>query len=170
MKGTARPPYWLITRSYDHGRLDVLVITLPSGKEVLPVFSFGEEAEMFIRLGTWETCWQGRETTARELVSALLGPCAGVEGVVLDPMPEIEAEVMVALAGVERDDFMNCFTGEEGELLDPTVKRHTLARASRVGRCCSADVGKGVASRGLSNRVATEQDRSSDPILLEGRQ
>ena len=169
MKGAARPPYWLITRGHDNGRLDVLVIGLPSGKEVLPVFSFEEEAGMFIRLGTWGTGWRARETTAGELFSVLLEPCAGVEGVVLDPVPEIEAEVMVALVGVEREDFMSCIRDEEGELLGPIVKKHTLARASRVGRCCSVDVNKGVVSRGLSNRVGTEQDRSSDPILLEGR-
>ncbi len=35
-----------------------------AGGETLPVFSFGEEAEMFLRLGTPEAKWEaGRFTT-----------------------------------------------------------------------------------------------------------
>jgi hypothetical protein len=144
MEGAARPPYWLIARRYDNSWLDVLLIGLPGGEEVLPIFSFEEEAEVFVQLGTWGTGWQARETTTRELVSVLLGLCASVEWVVLDPVAEIDTEMMVALVGTRQEDFVDCIMGEEGELLGPAAKRHTLARASRSGLCRFADVNKGV--------------------------
>ncbi len=96
MDGVARPPYWLIM-GQENDRMDLLTLGLASGEKVLPVFSHGEEAGAFLqRRGSWGTGWRARETTARKLVSVLLGPCAGVERVVLDPVPEIDAEVMVA--------------------------------------------------------------------------
>jgi hypothetical protein len=150
MDRAARPPYWLTTRQ-ENSRMDLLTVGLASGEEVLPVFSFEEEARAFLRLGTWGTGWQARETTAQELVSILLGPSVGVDRVVLDPAPEIEAEVMVALAGMRREDFVDCITGEEGELIGPAAKRHTLVHASRSGLCRYADVNKGVVAEAQVN-------------------
>jgi hypothetical protein len=143
MDGAARPPYWLIARQ-ENSRMDLLTVGLASGEEVLPIFSFEEEARTFLRLRTWGTGWEARETTAQELVSVLLGPDAAVERVVLDPAPEIEAEVMVSLVGMRREDFVDRITGEEGELIGPAAKRHTLGHASRSGLCRSTDVNKGV--------------------------
>jgi hypothetical protein len=144
MEGAARPPYWLITRKCDNSWLDVLLISLPGSEEVLPIFSFEEEARVFLRLGTWGAGWQARKTTARELISVLIGPCAGVERVVLDPVVGIDTEMMVTLVGMRQEDFVDCITGEEGELLGPAAKRHTLARASRSGLSRLVDVNKGV--------------------------
>jgi len=56
----------------------------------LPVFSFKEEAETFLRLlgAEGKTGWcRSRETTAGELVSVLQALCAQVWGVALDPLP-----------------------------------------------------------------------------------
>jgi hypothetical protein len=131
--------------------MDILTVDLASGEEVLPVFSFEEEARAFLRLGTWRTGWQARETTAQELVAVLLRPNVGIERVVLDPAPEIEAEVMIALAGIRREDFVDCITGEEGELIGPAAKRHTLVHASPSGLCRSADVNKGVVAEARVN-------------------
>lgn len=62
--------------------------TLANGREgVLPVFGFGEEAQMFIDLTALEDGWRARRTSAAEIVSLLYEPRSGVTGVALDPVP-----------------------------------------------------------------------------------
>ena len=67
MRSTA-PTRWLIARE-DNGRLEPLCIE-SSEARVLPVFSYEEEAEMFLRLGGYacDDGWRARETSADELV------------------------------------------------------------------------------------------------------
>jgi len=97
--------FWLIAR-YRTGGIEVLRIALTSGEEALPVFSFEDEAKMFLKLGTSCGGWRVRVTTVGELVSVLFGPCAGVGRVVLDPLPDPFAEARMDLAGMGRDTFM----------------------------------------------------------------
>ena len=75
-------------------------------ERVLPVFSFEEEAELFLRLGNYEGDWRTRESTIEELVSVLYGPCTGVKSVALDPLPEILEEGTLALVRVGRGRFL----------------------------------------------------------------
>ncbi len=99
--------YWLIARN-ENSRLEVLATGLTGGDKALPVFSHEKEAEMFLRL--WEVGfdgWQARESTAGELVSVLYGPCAGVERVVLDPLPEMIVERTVGLVSLSRERFVD---------------------------------------------------------------
>jgi len=77
-------PLWLVAKQRHNG-LEVFTI----GTDVLPVFSFREEAEMFLGLGHAADGWQVRETTCGELVSVLYGPCREVTRVSLDPVPGI---------------------------------------------------------------------------------
>jgi hypothetical protein len=67
--------------------MEVLTANLARGGEALPVFSFEDEANVFLRLGALGDDWRARETVGGELVSVLYGPCAGVDRVVLDPIP-----------------------------------------------------------------------------------
>ncbi len=88
---------WLIVKQ-PHGGLEVLTI---DGR-VLPVFSFREKAEAYLlRLEGADDCWRARETACGELVSVLYGPCREVEGVWLDPLPE-----MVELVSMSRQAFV----------------------------------------------------------------
>jgi hypothetical protein len=99
--------YWLIAKN-ETGRLEVLATGLADAEKALPVFSHEEEAEMFLRL--WEVGfggWQARESTAGELVSLLYGPCAGVECVALDPLPEMVLERTVGLVSLSRERFVD---------------------------------------------------------------
>ncbi len=89
-------PLWLIAKQPCNG-LEVFTI----GSNVLPVFSFREEAEMFLGLGYAPDGWQLRETTCGELVSVLYGPCRRVEHVALDPMPGV-----VELVSLSRRAFI----------------------------------------------------------------
>ena len=99
--------YWLIARN-ENSRLEVLATGLADTEEAMPVFSHEEEAELF--LGLWEVGvggWQARESSAGELVSLLCGPCASVERVALDPLPEMLVERTVGLVSLSRKRFVD---------------------------------------------------------------
>lgn len=108
-KMTTRPPpatavYWPITRGRD-GPSEAM--TIGGGEKSLPVFSFREEAEMFLLSGSLGEGRGFRRATGGELVSILMGPCVGVGSVALDPMPEHEAEGMLCLVSLSRERFLS---------------------------------------------------------------
>ncbi len=107
----ASRPFWLIVR-HDVGRMEVLTSGLPSGDEALPVFSFEDEARMFLELGAFDGDWRVRETGAGELISILYCLCAGVRRVALDPLTG-PAAVLNDLVSLGREAFVE-FAGEEG--------------------------------------------------------
>jgi hypothetical protein len=106
----ARRSFWLIaTRT--HGRMEVLTLDA-GGKTVLPVFSFQEEGELFLRLEVTEADWWPRETTTGELVSLLLSLCARVDKVALDPLPGFGAREILGLVSTGRRYFVRYLLGE----------------------------------------------------------
>src|SRR5829696_1415333 len=109
--GTQR--YWVIAKDAKDGfsQLEVLTVDLDGTGEALPVFSFDEEAEMFLWLQTTVEGWEVRETTPGQLVSILYGPCAHVRRVMLDPLPEIGASMQISLLGMDRNDFVESVMG-----------------------------------------------------------
>ncbi len=118
----ARPPnlaasYWLIEK-HEAGRMEVPTIHLESGVEALPVFSWAEEAEMFLSLGGFEEGgWAIRESTAGRLVSMLEEDLyAKIEFVALDPMPEMVTPMfgaMISLVTLDRQSFIDRNIGKE---------------------------------------------------------
>src|ERR671920_2114536 len=112
--GTQR--FWVIAKDAKDakdgfGRPDLLTVDLDGTGQALPIFSFEEEAEMFLWLQTTEDGREVRETTPGQLVSILDGPCADVERVILDPLPEIGARVQISLLGMDRQDFVESVMG-----------------------------------------------------------
>src|SRR5215210_7059912 len=105
-----RRPLWLIA-NHENGRMNVFILGSDDDEKTLPVFSFEEEAEIFLRLGETGTGWRSRETTAGELISLLYGPCAGVKRVALDPLPVVDGEMVFDLVGWGRRDFLRDFVG-----------------------------------------------------------
>jgi len=105
--------YWVIAKDVKDGfgQLEVLTVDLDGTGEALPVFSFEEEAEMFLWLQTTEDGWEVRENTPGQLVSILYGPCADVGRVMLDPLPEIGARMQISLLGMDRNDFVESVMG-----------------------------------------------------------
>ncbi len=104
---------WLIARD-GTGRLEPLCVRRGAAR-VLPVFSFEEEAEMFVRLGGYDGGgWRARESSAGELVSVLCGPCKDVRGVALDPLSEMLKDGTVGLVSVERGCFLGQIFAREG--------------------------------------------------------
>ena len=100
-----RNPYWLIVKRR-RGKLEVLTKGLADGRRVLPVFSFQEEANVYLRHGI-RGSWQLRQTQAGELVSLLYSLCRKVELVALDPMSDVETEAMNGLVSLERERFVD---------------------------------------------------------------
>jgi hypothetical protein len=114
-------PYWLIVRQ-DVGRMKVLTTGLPSGEEALPVFSFEDEAKMFLEFGAFDG-WRVGKTTAGELMSMLIGPCVGVRKVALDPLPGPDAAALACLVSMERETFMESLLNIQ--LLPPFESRRS---------------------------------------------
>ena len=108
--------YWLIARN-ETSRLEVLATGLVGGEKAILVFSHEEEAELF--LGLWEVGvggWQARESSAGEIISVLCGPCASVERVALDPLPEMLVERTVGLVSLSRERFVDLVMSREQPL------------------------------------------------------
>ncbi len=105
--------YWVIAKDANEGfgQLDLLTVDLDGAGEALPVFSFEEEAEMFLWLQRTEEGREVRETTPGQLVSILYGPCADVGRVMLDPLPEIGVRMQISLLGMDRNDFVESVMG-----------------------------------------------------------
>jgi hypothetical protein len=106
---------WLITKHITN-RMDIFATNLSDDSKGLVVFSFEEEAEMFLdlRLAASKDGWKVRQTSAGELVSILYGPCSGTKKVVLDPVPEIGGEALADLLSMPRNDFLRFLLGEVG--------------------------------------------------------
>jgi hypothetical protein len=105
--------YWVIAKDPKDGfsQPEVLTVYLDGTGEALPVFSFEEEAEMFLWLQSTEEGHEVRETTPGQLVSILYGPCAHVRRVMLDPLPEIGVRMQISLLGMDRNDFVESVMG-----------------------------------------------------------
>jgi hypothetical protein len=101
-----RRPLWILTSSQNN---QMYTLTLDPDIEggYLAVFSFKEEAEAFLSLleGDQKSVWRSRQTTAGELASILLGPCAGVRWVTLDPLP-LFSTAMLSFVSVSRKRFV----------------------------------------------------------------
>lgn len=100
-----RNSYWLIAK-HSRGRWEVLTTHLGDGQRVLPVFSFAEEANLYL-CHVARSSWQLRQTRAGELASLLYGPCREVELVALDPISNVETDVMNRLVSLERERFVD---------------------------------------------------------------
>lgn len=153
--------YWLITRN-ENSRLEVLTLSLADGEEVLPVFSYEEEAHMFLSLGQegFDT-WQIRESTIGELISVLYGPCAGVKRVALDPLPEMITERSVGLVSLDRERFANLvLRGKE-----PPLEHDFFYMA--VGACATAGVIEGREGEKMAEKkiLIVEDDPAARDIV-----
>ncbi len=100
-----RSAFWLIAKP-GAGPTEALVVEIGDGEQALPVFSFEEEAQLFLHLEELGVGWRARETTAGEVISVLFGPYARVERVVLDPLPKVIEWEAKALLSVVRERFL----------------------------------------------------------------
>ena len=105
--------WWLIAKT-EKGRVEFLTTMAQNedGGETFPVFGYEEEAEMFLHLGGYDDDgWRARESSSGEIVSVLCGPCSGVEGVSLDPLPGMVADGTLCLVWLGRERFLDQLLG-----------------------------------------------------------
>jgi len=153
--------YWLITKNVN-GRMEVLTLDR-DGKEMLPVFSHKEEAEMFLRLGGMGEDWRISATEAEELVSVLYGASAGVKEVALDPLPEMVGEKTVRLVSLRRERFAGQSPVRVMLADDQTMFREGLAELliSRGGMDVVGQTNTGLVC------VALAQKTRPDVVILQ---
>lgn len=123
--------YWLLVRSEtEDGRGDVDAAGLSHARtvklgglgEALALFSFEEEARMFIWCGTAEAGWHPRKFTPEELLQMLAGPHSTAGFVALDPLPDPIFMGMAPLVSLSRE----C-------VVDLLVKRVKSEKATPLG-------------------------------------
>jgi hypothetical protein len=108
-RDAARRPYWLIRRS-NGGNIEAFTVEV-GGLKALPVFSFEEEAELFLALGVSEDGWKVGRSGAGEILSILHGPLSDAVGIVLDPVPESCGGSLLKLLTIERTEFEEAVLG-----------------------------------------------------------
>lgn len=108
-RSAARRPYWLIKRPAG-GSIEALAVEF-GGAKTLPVFSFEEEAELFLALGVSGEGWKVGRSGAGEILSLLHGPLSDAAGVALDPVPECCGETFSRLLTVGREEFEESVLG-----------------------------------------------------------
>jgi hypothetical protein len=113
------PGFWVACRSPE-APSEPLTVSVPGLGEALALFCFEEEALLYLGYGEdgLRPCRVGPD----ELVELLLGAWSCFDLVTLDPMPDKGAGVMLRLASVQREDF-----------LDHLVRKHGLRRPARRG-------------------------------------
>ena len=77
----------------------------------LPVFSFREEAELFLALGGLGDRRWTVEKRADDFLALYRGPSADVESAVLDPLPTTLRDNTAGLIGLSLGRFMDRFLG-----------------------------------------------------------
>lgn len=80
-------------------------MNVPGLGEALAVFCFEEEAMFYLGYGDDDS--RPRPVGADELMVLLLGSWSRFELITLDPMPQSDAGIMLRLATMHRDDFLD---------------------------------------------------------------
>ncbi len=113
--------YWIVARCVNE-KTNVLIVEVPGGERLLPVFSGAAETEMFVWLSGLGKAsgdgWFARRTAPGELLSMLIGPRRSVRRVALDPSPELmgadSIEREIELVCISRKDFVERLLSERG--------------------------------------------------------
>ena len=138
---SGRAQRWLIANATD-GKMDALTLD-GGGDRVLPVFSFRDEAEMYVRLQLGTPGWEPRGFSADEIASMLYRSLSDVARVALDPLPEVCDKTLLDLLCVRRDAFVRSLLGGEGDSAAPaetSIRRPRSAVASTGSLAMPVDV------------------------------
>ena len=125
--GAAR---WLIA-DRTNGNMDVFTID-DGGERVLPIFSFLDEAEMYVRLQIatppgnppGAPRWEPRACSPGEIVSVLFGRLSDVARVALEPLPEVCGKTILDLLSVGREAFVLSLVGEGTSAVSAGTSQH----------------------------------------------
>ena len=110
---STRTSYWLLVRDGRNGctAMEVLGNRLPDGRRELLIFSFEEEAEMFLCLRGSEDGWRVRHSSAGELLWMLGTVLRDTGCVMLDPIPESPCLDSSGLLSIGREEFVRRLKG-----------------------------------------------------------
>lgn len=114
VRAQKQTPYWLLVRDTDDGS-EVLTTKLSNGGRMLSIFSFEEEAEMFLCFRGPRNGWRTREISPGGLRSLFYKTLEEVVCVTLDPIPENSFLDTSALLSITRQDFIARLEGSTVE-------------------------------------------------------
>ncbi|MDP8951713.1 MAG: hypothetical protein M3N18_05665 [Actinomycetota bacterium] len=77
----------------------------------MPVFSLEALAHEFLRYHALDPEWHVRESHNEEMISLLLGPCADVERILPNPLPDPLAAQDALLNLIDRESFIGFLLG-----------------------------------------------------------
>jgi hypothetical protein len=100
---------WLIVRDdlgAGGGLPEVLTLGSEVDERILPVFSFEEEALLFLRFCGFGGGWHASKSGFADLASVLSDACPDVRRVALDPIPEIGPHGPHDLVCLSRKEFV----------------------------------------------------------------
>lgn len=105
---------WLIVRDGSSGLREVLTLKV-GGEEALPVFSFEEEALLYLNFSGLTRDWRASKSGIADLFSVLADPWLGVRRVALDPFPEIGLHGLHDLVSLPREEFVEILVARQGK-------------------------------------------------------
>jgi hypothetical protein len=111
------PFHYVVAKDGDKG-LEVLRMPLKGNGDALPVFSAGWAARGYLFAEAPGGGWYVKTCTPDELVFLLVGSCAGVEWVALDPRPGQRREGEAATV-MPRENFVDYLLGLTRSLVAP---------------------------------------------------
>lgn len=103
--GPSAPPQYVVAWR-EKGGPELLHVSLGNEKNALPVFSFEELAQGFLRTSGLGPEWHVRELYNDELALLLLGVHKDVEWILPNPLPEPFAAAEALLNLVDRGSFV----------------------------------------------------------------
>lgn len=107
--------YWLLVRDTENG-IETLTTGLSNSGRMLPVFSFKEEAEMYLCMRGPRDEWRIKEILPEKLRSLFDTVLDNIVSVTLDPIPENSFFDASGLLSITRQDFIFRLEGATSRL------------------------------------------------------
>lgn len=99
------PGFWVVC---PEGFWGPLAVDLPGLGRAVALFSFEDEALLYLGLGGWSEAGglRARRVSGAGLLKLLSGRWAGYRSVALDPIPELDAGTLLPLTTTSRERFV----------------------------------------------------------------
>ena len=99
------PGFWVVCAESFRGPL---AVDLPYLGRAVALFSFEEEALLYLRMRGWDEAGglRVRPVSGVRMLALLLGRWSGFRSVALDPLPELDAGTLLPLTTASRERFV----------------------------------------------------------------
>lgn len=99
------PGFWVVCPEHFRGPL---AVDLPDLGRAVALFSFEEEALLYLGLRGWDDAGglRARRVSGAGLLTLLSGRWAGYRSVALDPLPELDTGALLPLTTTSRERFV----------------------------------------------------------------